>query len=145
MTTAPYTLTWKPTKSPTIWTLRKGEYVAVLCCLVNGDTSTVVFHRGTVRRCGLSRHSHDFLNGEQWLDLVIREDTTTPARRPALLTFVPYGRRKYVEIYLRRKGYADVRLPRRQGDVFVLGEAGSPVVDKVVAHLALIAPGAVVV
>ena len=91
------------------------------------------------------RYEDIFEAAEVALNQAIVEDTAPPTRRPALLVSVPLGRRKYVESYLRRKGYVDVRLPRRQGDVFVLGEAGSPVVDEVVAHLALIAPGTVVV
>ena len=76
---------------------------------------------------------------------VIAEDAAPPTRRPALLISVPFGRYKYVDYYLRHKGYVD-KFPRRQGDApLVLGEAGTAVVDEVVAHLRAIAPGVVVI
>lgn len=145
MTTTPYTLTWKPTKSQKIWTLRRDGYTAVVR-FVGNRTQWTIYRQGKVGAI-ISIDwpiPYDFAGAEISLNLEIARSTATDTKRPALLTFVPYGRRKYVESYLRRKGYADVRLPRRQGDVFVLGEAGSPVVDEVVAHLGVIAPGTVV-
>ena len=146
MTTTPYILTWKPTKSPKTWTLRHLGYTAVITLTADGSQWVVYRQgiKGAIYR-GWSSLVSDFTGAQRGLVAAIAHDTTPQAKRPALLTFVPYGRRKYVEAYLRGKGYADVRLPRRQGEVFVLGEAGSPVVDEVVRHLGLIAPGTVVV
>ena len=146
MTTVPYTLAWKPTKSPKTWTLRHLGYTAVITLTTDGS-QWVVYRQGIQGEVyrGWSSRVSDFTGAQRGLITAVAHDATPQAKRSALLTFVPYGRRKYVEAYLRGKGYADVRLPRRQGDVFVLGEAGTTVVDEVVAHLKSIAPGVVVV
>ncbi len=145
LTTSTDILTWKPTKSTKVWTLRHLGYTAVITLTADGS-QWVVYRQGVqgaVYR-GWSSLVSDFSGAQRGLVTAVAHDATPQAKRPALLTFVPYGRRKYVEAYLRGKGYADVRLPRRQGDVFVLGEAGTTVVDEVVAHLKSIAPGVVV-
>lgn len=137
---------WKPTKSPKIWTLRQDAFVVVLRLCAIG-TQWSVYRRGVVGvvYSGWSTTLADFASGERGLVSAIAL-SAPPSKRPALLTFVPYGRRKYVESFLRRRGYADVKLPRRQGDApFVLGEAGTAVVDEVTAHLKTIAPGVEVV
>lgn len=143
--------TWTQTKSPRMFRLRRGEYTAIVHFLVDGTTSYRVYRKGLqgVRQQGFVApvtDTYGFSIAEKGLALAIAEDTAPSTRRPALLTFVPFGRYKYVAYYLRRKGYADVRLPRRQGDdPLVLGEAGTAVVDEVTKHLMAIAPGVVVV
>lgn len=147
LTTSTDTLTWKPTKSTKVWTLRHLGYTAVITLTTDGS-QWVVYRQGiqgAVYR-GWSSLVSDFSGAQRGLVNAIAYDTTPRAKHPTLLTFVPYGRYKYVESYLRRRGYADVRLPRCQGDdPFVLGESGTAVVDEVTKHLMAIAPGAVVV
>lgn len=116
--------------------------------LLVGSTRFVIYRKGSgIIRQGYLSTALDWLNAQRQLGVAIAvEAAITPqAKRPALLISVPFGRYKYVNYYLRRKGYVD-KFPRRQGDApLVLGEAGTPVVDKVVAHLKAIAPGVVVI
>lgn len=142
------TYTWKPSKSGKTWTLRVGEFTAWMQPLLEGSTRFVIYRKGSgVIRQGYLSTTLDWLSVQGQLGVAIATEAaiTPQARRPSLLISVPYGRYKYVDYYLRRRGYVD-KFPRRLGDApLVLGEAGSPVVDEVVAHLALIAPGTVVV
>lgn len=144
--------TWTQTKSPRMFRLRRGEYTAIVHFLVDGTVGYRVHRKGlqSIRQRGFIAqavtHTDGFSVVEKGLALAIAEDAAPSTRRLALLTFVPFGRYKYVAYYLRRKGYADVRLPRRQGDApFVLGESGTAVVIEVTEHLLAIAPGVVVV
>ena len=116
--------------------------------LLDGSTRFMIYRKGSgVIRQGYSSTALDWLGVQRQLGVAIAvEAAVTPqAKRPALLISVPFGRYKYVDHYLRRKGYVD-KFPRRQGDApLVLGEAGTAVVDEVVTHLKAIAPGVVVV
>lgn len=138
--------TWTQTKSLRMFRLRRGEYTVIICFLVNRSATLRVYRKGELRLQDLCLRYEDIFEGaEAALNQAIAEDTAQPTRRPALLISVPFGRYKYVDYYLRRRGYVD-KFPRRQGDApLVLGEAGTAVVDEVVRHLKAIAPGVVVV
>lgn len=140
--------TWKPSKSGKTWTLRVGEFTAWMQPLLDGSTRFMIYRKSSgVIRQGYSSTALDWLSVQRQLGVAIAvEAAVTPqAKRPALLISIPFGRYKYVDYYLRRKGYVD-KFPRRQGDApLVLGEAGTAVVDEVVRHLKSIAPGVVVV
>lgn len=138
--------TWTQTKSPRMFRLRRGEYTVIICFLVNRSATLRVYRKGELRLQDLClRYEDIFEAAEAALNQAIVDDTAPPTRRPALLISVPFGRYKYVDYYLRRKGYVD-KFPRRQGDApLVLGEAGTAVVDEVVRHLKSIALGVVVV
>lgn len=137
--------TWTQTKSPRMFRLRRGEYTVIVRFLVNRSATLRIYRKGSLRSQDLCiRYEDIFEAAEAALNQAIAEDTA-PSTRPALLISVPFGRYKYVNYYLRRKGYID-KFPRRQGDApLVLGEAGTAVVDEVVRCLKAIAPGVVVV
>jgi len=138
--------TWTQTKSPRMFRLRRGEYTVIVRFLVNSSATLRIYRKGSLRSQDLCLRYEDVFDGaEAALNQAIAEDAAPSSRRPALLISVPFGRYKYVDYYLRRKGYVD-KFPRRQGDApLVIGEAGTAVVDEVVAHLKAIAPGVVVV
>ncbi len=138
--------TWTQTKSPRMFRLRRGEYTVIVRFLVNRSATLRVYREGLLRIQDLCFQYEDIFQGaEAAMNQAIAEDAAPPTRRPALLISVPFGRYKYVNYYLRRKGYVD-KFPRRQGDApLVLGEAGTAVVDEVVAHLKAIAPGVIVI
>lgn len=131
--------TWKPTKSPNVWTLRLNDHTAVVT-LVTFGTCWSIYRKGKIGPVadGGSSALRDFAGAE--FALAVAQATPINTKRPCLLTHVPYGRRKYVRIFLKSRGYVDKlsRLPIN------LGHRDDPTVQAIAKHIRDIAPGSVI-
>lgn len=131
--------TWKPTKSPNVWTLRLNAYTSVLTLATFG-TLWNIYRKGMIGPVadGGSSALRDFAAAE--FALAVAQATPIDAKRPCLLIHVPHGRRKYVVLYLKSRGYTDKlsRIPIN------LGHRDDPTVQAIAQHIRDIAPGSVV-
>ena len=131
--------TWKPTKSPNVWTLRYNAYTAVVTLTTFG-TLWSIYRKGKIGPIadGGSSALRDFAAAE--FALTVAQTTPLNAKRPCLLTHVPHGRRKYVQLYLKSKGYTD-KLSRMP---ICLGYSNDAVAWAIAQHIRTIAPGSVI-
>lgn len=131
--------TWKPTKSPNVWTLRLNDHTVVVTLTTFG-TLWNIYRKGKIGPVadGGSSALRDFAAAE--FVLAAAQATPLNTKRPCLLTHVPTGRRKYVQLFLKLKGY-DVKLSRMPIN---LGHSDDPTVQATAKHIRTIAPGSVI-